>query len=502
MIKEIVRKENKAIVFTRVSTREQEDGYSIEAQVERLNEYCHRKNLEVIDILRITESSTRGERAEFHKMIKTIKNQKGCVAIVCDKVDRLQRSFRELPILDELRRSGKIEMHFYTEGQILTKDSNSSQIMAYQMYIMMAESYTNAISDNVRRSFDHIVKTEKKYPHKALVGYVNIKDENGKATIDIDPVMGAIVSKIFREYATGIYSLADITRKACEWGFKTAYNKGVHKQTIRNILCNTFYYGYMNHKGKKYSHIHPRLTDEKTFKQCQDVLNKRMNHKVRKREDVYRGMIFCADCHYLITPDIKGNDGQYRYLLCSHCKGTCINEQIADAEVKKLLCKLKKIPQEWLEKTLQEVNAEINKEQKIKITERACLKARLSKLKSKEEALLDTHLEGSITRDLYIKKLEENKKEQEKINNELVHYSTLAHKSLISLKDLILLISRVDKIYDFSNFEEKRQILNLLYSKMELKGKSCLFSIRKPVEILLSTGLHQSWLLDLDSNQD
>lgn len=210
------------------------------------------------------------------------------------------------------------------------------------MYIMMAESYTNAISDNVRRSFDHIVKTEKKYPHKALIGYINTKDNEGRATIDIDPVMGAVVSKIFREYATGIYSLADITRKAYEWGFKTAYNKGVHKQTIRNILCNTFYYGYMNHKRQKYPHIHPHLTDEKTFKRCQDILNKRMNHKVRKREDVYRVMIFCADCHNLITPDIKGCKGQYRYLLCSHCKGTYINEHIADQEVLNLLRRLKK----------------------------------------------------------------------------------------------------------------------------------------------------------------
>lgn len=122
MGKEMVSEENKAIIFTRISTSEQETGYSIDAQVERLEEYCRRKNLTVIDILKIIESSTRGERAEFHKMIKTIKKQQGCIAIVCDKVDRLQRSFKELPILDELRRSDKIEMHFYTEGQILTKD--------------------------------------------------------------------------------------------------------------------------------------------------------------------------------------------------------------------------------------------------------------------------------------------------------------------------------------------------------------------------------------------
>jgi site-specific DNA recombinase len=38
----------KAIILARVSSREQEDGYSIDAQKHRLEEYCKYKNLEVI----------------------------------------------------------------------------------------------------------------------------------------------------------------------------------------------------------------------------------------------------------------------------------------------------------------------------------------------------------------------------------------------------------------------------------------------------------------------
>jgi DNA invertase Pin-like site-specific DNA recombinase len=38
----------KAIILSRVSTNEQQDGHSIEAQKARLREYCKRKSLEVI----------------------------------------------------------------------------------------------------------------------------------------------------------------------------------------------------------------------------------------------------------------------------------------------------------------------------------------------------------------------------------------------------------------------------------------------------------------------
>ena len=84
----------KAIIFTRVSTKEQEEGYSIDAQLTRLKAYCERKSLEIIKEFSIVESSTRGERKLFNEMVSFVKSQKACIAIVCDKVDRLQRSFK------------------------------------------------------------------------------------------------------------------------------------------------------------------------------------------------------------------------------------------------------------------------------------------------------------------------------------------------------------------------------------------------------------------------
>ena len=55
----------KAIILARVSTKEQEEGYSIAAQRQRLVEYCARKSLHVIKTFELVESSTRGERKEF-----------------------------------------------------------------------------------------------------------------------------------------------------------------------------------------------------------------------------------------------------------------------------------------------------------------------------------------------------------------------------------------------------------------------------------------------------
>lgn len=89
-----------SIILARVSTREQEEGHSIDAQIARLKEYCQRKQFKVLKVFTIIESSTQGDRKEFHQMLAFAKKQKETVAIVCDAVDRFQRSFRETVLLE------------------------------------------------------------------------------------------------------------------------------------------------------------------------------------------------------------------------------------------------------------------------------------------------------------------------------------------------------------------------------------------------------------------
>ena len=55
----------------------QEEGLSLLAQNNRLQDYADRKELEVIKTFEIIESSTHGERKQFMEMINFCKKQKG-----------------------------------------------------------------------------------------------------------------------------------------------------------------------------------------------------------------------------------------------------------------------------------------------------------------------------------------------------------------------------------------------------------------------------------------
>ena len=56
----------KAIILARISSKEQKEGYSLDAQVKNLELYAKRKSLNVVKQFTLVESSTRGKRPEFN----------------------------------------------------------------------------------------------------------------------------------------------------------------------------------------------------------------------------------------------------------------------------------------------------------------------------------------------------------------------------------------------------------------------------------------------------
>src|SRR5262245_35631725 len=132
----------KTAAIARVSDERQD---SNEAQQARMNEYLRRNpKLVLWKAYEIAESSSRGERKQFNGILDEIagqaKRSNETVAVVFETIDRLQRSFKDMVVLDELIKSGKIELHFYRENLVIHKNSNSSEITRWEMGVLLAHS--------------------------------------------------------------------------------------------------------------------------------------------------------------------------------------------------------------------------------------------------------------------------------------------------------------------------------------------------------------------------
>jgi len=131
----------KTILLARVSSKEQEEGQSIPAQVRRLREYAEKNALAVIHEFQLIESSTKETRKEFNKIVGIIEKSKDCIALVVDTVDRLQRSFKESVVLLDLLKKGKLTLHFLREGLVLHQNSNSSDLIRWDINVFASRAF-------------------------------------------------------------------------------------------------------------------------------------------------------------------------------------------------------------------------------------------------------------------------------------------------------------------------------------------------------------------------
>lgn len=334
-----------AVIFARVSSEKQEKGASIDAQKESVYEYCKNKGLKIIKEFIITESTIRGERKQYKEMLKFVASRTKKTAIVVNCVDRLQRSYKDTPILDDLRKKGLIEVHFLKENLILSKDSRGIDILFWNMCVLMANSYILSLSDNVRRSLEYNW-SQGKWQSLAPIGYLNQKDKHGKSIIVIDEERAPIIKRLFEEYATGLHTAQSLLILACKLGLtaKETYSEEtpqrkrfISRTKIYEILRNPFYAGIMCVKGKLMPHIHGKIIDKKLYDQVQQIMDaKGMESEIHKHQQKYkvkkfafRGIVLCGRCHHLMSPDCKtkANGKQYTYLRCyNKCGQNPINE--------------------------------------------------------------------------------------------------------------------------------------------------------------------------------
>ncbi len=263
----------KSIILSRVSTREQaEEGQSIPAQTRRLTEYVNKKQLEHWKVFEIAESSTHDTRKKFDEVLELIRKSKEILALVVETVDRLQRSFKESVVLDDLRKEGKVEIHFVRENLVLTKSANSSQLLQWDMAVMFARSYVLQLSDNVKRSIEQKLKSGT-WIGQAPIGYLNSRNNDDEKTIEPDARKSHFIVKTFELYATGNFSMKTLAEQLRKEGFTGRHdNNPISTSQIEYILKNPFYYGIMEVTGKQYQHHYAPLISMHLFMKCQKVM--------------------------------------------------------------------------------------------------------------------------------------------------------------------------------------------------------------------------------------
>lgn len=533
--KEVIEIEEckQAVMLARVSSRKQERGASLEAQVEAIQSYCKRNSLIIIEptpkAFVFTESSTRGDRKKFNEMIEFIEKQIHKTAIVVHTLDRLQRGFEECEKIKALLKADKIEVHFIVESLVLDKFSTDDEFTRYDFGILSAKLYLTSMNKNVKRSQKHN-REAGLWQGLAPIGYLNAKDERRKSTLILDPERAPIIKQIFEEYASGVHSLYSVWKSAIEKGLiskEPNYNPKsknygkycpVSRNKIHDILTNPFYYGAMyvadeeiDEKTKKpiktfyklINHVYEPIISKELFDKVQKVLKTRKKEKFCKEQKysgipfIFRGLITCR-CGCAVTPEQHTkNNKKYVYLRCSHQKGSCkqklVNENTILEQLDREIFHQIRISPTMHDLLKTSITQTLEDEKKVNASVRKKIAEEINLIDTRLERLWECYLDRDIDKSRYELEKQKYLEQKKDLTAKTEKYTDISNDLKENIEKAINFAANLSNVMKIASPDEKNMLLKRILTNCILDGETLKYEIKAPFDKLLSCSNYKKW---------
>lgn len=453
----------KTVIYARVSSREQEqEGYSIPAQLKLLNDYAIKNSYKVVKEFIDVETAKRAGRENFNLMIEALKKNSEIKAILCAKTDRLYRNFKDYVTVDEL----DTEIHFVKEGEILSKNSRSHEKFIHGIKVLMAKNYIDNLSEETRKGM--LEKAEQGiYPSVAPFGYKNVEiNNNGRAIKDItiDDKIAPFIKKLFEMYTTKDYSLSLLVNAAYKEGIRNKNGNKIGKSEIYQILHNPVYYGQFRWQGKLYQGNYPPIIPRELFDVAQEAFNAQNRPKQSKRNFAYTGLMVCGKCGCAITAEIKKN--KYVYYHCTGFKGKCGNRYVREEEIADKFAEVVKRAQisenllGLIKNTLLESHQD---ELEFHNRQLAVLNTQKTKLENRLHQIYIDKIDGKISGESYEKMLNDWQSELRQINKAIGKHETADTNYLTQGIHILELCNKGYGLYLQQNSENRGKLLGAYY---------------------------------------
>jgi len=296
-------------IYVRVSSEEQVEGFSIDAQKEKCLAKAASNEWVVYKIYEDPGFSAKDDhRPAFQQMMSDAR--RGLFkSIIVHKLDRLMRNveltaryFKELSEMDVMLTSESEKFDF----------SSSSGRLYFNMMAVFAQWYLENLSAEVIKAKELMFK---RGIHNGRVPFGYDKKDK-KAVPHIVVEESKAVIKAFELYATGEYTdrmIADflnensVTRRGRTWS----------KDTVRDLLQNEFYIGMVRHYDDLNDGLQKPIITRALYDRCLEVRKKhagqaKKNSAPINRKDAYmlQRVIRCAACGRALRIQ---SSGKYRY---------------------------------------------------------------------------------------------------------------------------------------------------------------------------------------------
>lgn len=315
----------RAVIYQRVSSKEQEDGFSPETQLERCYEWAERHGYEVVQCFKGEHESAKSDtnRKRFNEMLKYVKDKKNHVdAVIVYSTSRFSRTgTKSFSIVDELMDRG-IPVFSATSSY----DARTADGKMMQRFELLQAEHTNMVNSQSVKDNGARALREGRWIQTPPRGY-DMKTTKKQQTITVN-AEGVLIRQAFVMKAD-----ENLTNEEVRVRMK-AMGLDLPKQRWSIIFRNIFYAGYYAHsflQGELIKGRQEPLVSLDVFLKVNGILERTHNRGYETKTDKdyapLLGSLKCPVCGHNMTASLstkmrKRYGRNIGYYVCSrkHCK--------------------------------------------------------------------------------------------------------------------------------------------------------------------------------------
>jgi site-specific DNA recombinase len=461
--------------YTRISTDEDHQKYSLGAQKERLEAFCKAQygdDWELFKLYRDTESGTHMNRPGLEEMLYDAEAKAFDILLVF-RVDRLSRKVRELAqMVDELTKYD-IALKSITEPFDTTSAAGK---MMLQMLGVFAEFEHTTIVERTKVGLERKARTGRFVGGYVPYGY-SLDPEKG---LVINEEEAILVKKIFKMYAFGKEGTGAITNKLNGAGYRKRSGKKWDRRILLHILRNPVYLGKLKWNEVLYEGTHEPIISEILFDKVREILAKR-NEELKGRqfhngdERLLSGIMRCAKCgSHMFGSSCYKNGKKMLYYVCSkrHTQHECNQDYVrADLLEESIMEDVRSLFQDeqFMARIWEEANKRLEAEKPDIEKEIRKIEDRILKTREKVDRYFESFETGKMKPEVCNEKVEElnaNLRELETEKKELEARRKRFELPPLDKKMLREIVSKLDEVMASGTNPQKKHLLQLLVKKV------------------------------------
>ena len=475
----------KAVLYARVSSREQEQNYSIEAQHKLVRDYATNKRINVVREFTDVETAKEAGRTNFGEMVKFLQSHTDVRHVLVEKTDRLYRNFHDYVALEDI----DPVVHLVKENEILSKHSRSHAKFIHVVKVAMAKNYVDNLSEEVIKGMDQKA-SDGHWPTKAPIGYLRNTQTH---QIEVDKDREPLILGLFEAYSTGNYSLKGLVQFASHIGLRTVKGNRINKAGIHRILTNLIYTGSFFYKGERFEGKHDPVVSLELFNAVQQRLRNGSSRDRVRHGNPFRKLVKCRRCGCAMTPDTK--KWKYVYYRCTEYKGPCKNS-ISEQKLADLFCDVVRriqIPPEAADAFVQALKESHSQKERFQREAIKNLQEQHRRLKARLEGAYDDKLDGAIDDKFWRMKSAKFNSELTEIEASLESHRKANHSYLQVGGQIIDLARHAYDLFMKRDNWERRRLLDVVLSECTFEDGNLYVTYSKPFNFFVEGSKTKRW---------